>query len=162
MSSTTDSTCVREVDSLPLIPLIESDVGLTKMSFKLFTDPTNEASPKVTFVMFALSGGESLREHLVWRENMDKVIKGLNLDTPIKKVMAIEQLVDGSSLTSFQKGQKDSLKTLWMVDRERAAQAVRGAILGCEVRVEATRASCGPSASPMQARRGGGFAEHSA
>jgi len=89
MSSATESTRVREVASLPLIPLVESDVGRTKMSFKLLTDPTHEASPKVTFVMFALSGGESLREHLVWRENMDKVIKGLNLDTPIKKITAI-------------------------------------------------------------------------
>jgi len=69
--------------------------------------------------MFDLSGGESLREHLVWRKNMDKVIKGLTLNTPIKKITAIEQLVYGTSLTSFRKGQKDSLETLWMVKRER-------------------------------------------
>jgi len=133
MSSVTAPTRAREVASLPLIPLVESHVGRKKMSFKLLTDPTNEASPKVTFVMFALSGGESLREHLVWRENMDKVIKGLNLDTPTKKITAIEQLVNGSPLTSFRKGQKDSLETLWMVERERAAHAVRGALLGREI-----------------------------
>jgi len=141
MSSTKESTRVREVASLPLIQLVESDIRCMKMSFKLLTDPTNEASPKVTFVMFALSGGESLWEHLVWREKMDKVINGLNLDTPIKKITAIKQLVHGAPLTSFRKGQKDSLETFWMVDRERATQAVRGAILGREVHVEAARAA---------------------
>ena len=141
MSYPTDPARVREVNSLPLIPLVESDVGRTKMSFKLFTDPTNEASPKVTFVMFALTGGESLREHLVWRENMDKVMRGLNLDTPTKKITAIEQLVHGAPLTSFRKGQKDSNETQWMVERERAAQAVRGAVLGREVCMEAARAA---------------------
>ena len=91
--------------------------------------------------MFVLTGGESLREHLVWRENLEKVIKGLNLDTPIKKDGTISQLVVGAALTSYQKGIKDSLETLWAMQREEATQAVRGAILGREVRAQAARAA---------------------
>ena len=131
----------RETAALPLIPAVEDDTGRAKMSFKLYTDPTNEASPKVTVTMFVLTGGESLREHLVWRENLEKVIRGLNLDTPIKKDNTISQLVVGAASTSYQKGIKDSLESLWAVQREEAAQAVRGAIAGREVRVQAARAA---------------------
>jgi hypothetical protein len=77
-----EETCPKELASLPLIPSVEDEAGRAKMSFKLFTDPANEASPKVTFPMFILTGGESLREHLVWRENLEKVMVGLNLDNP--------------------------------------------------------------------------------
>ena len=76
---------VRETAALPLIPAVEDDTGCSKMSFKLYKDPANEASPKVTVTMFVLTGGESLREHLLWRENLEKVIRGLYLDTPLKK-----------------------------------------------------------------------------
>jgi len=120
--------------------LVEDESGRAKMSFKLFTDPANEASPKVTFPMFILTGGESLREHLVWRENLEKVISGLNLDTPTKKQNTILQLVRGSSMTSFIKGQKTSVDTLWAVQREAAAQAVRGNADGREAQIEAARA----------------------
>jgi len=106
---------VRETAALPLIPAVEDDTGRSKMSFKLYTDPANEASPKVTVTMFVLTGGESLREHLVWRENLDKVIRGLNLDTPLKKDGTISQLVIGAASTSYQKGIKDSLNSLWAV-----------------------------------------------
>jgi len=125
-----EDTCPKEIASLPLIPLVEDETGRAKMSFKLFTDPANEASPKVTFPMFILTGGESLREHLVWRENLEKVISGLNLDTPLKKQNTILQLVRGASMTSYIKGQKTSVDTLWAVQREIAAQAVRGNIVG--------------------------------
>ncbi len=138
-----EDTRPKEVASLPLIPLVEDEAGRAKMSFKLFTDPANEASPKVTFPMFILTGGESLREHLVWRENLEKVISGLNLDTPTKKQNTILQLVRGASMTSFIKGQKTSVDTLWAVQREAAAQAVRGSgnAAGREARIEAARAA---------------------
>ena len=114
----------KEVASLPLIPLVEDDSGQEKMSFKLFTDPTNEASPKVTFPMFILTGGESPHEHLVWQENLDKVIIGLNLDNPVKKQNTILQLIHGASMTSYIKGKKDSVETLWAVQCEAATHAV--------------------------------------
>jgi hypothetical protein len=116
----------RETAALPLIPGLQDDTGRAKMSFKLYTDPANEASPKVTVTMFVLTGGESLHEHLVWRENLEKVMRGLNLDTPTKKDNTISQLVVGAASTSYQKGLKDSLETLWTAQREEAAQAVRG------------------------------------
>ena len=131
----------RETAALSLIPGVEDDTGRAKMSFKLYTDPTNEASPKVTVTMFVLTGGESLREHLVWRENLEKVIRGLNLDTPMKKDNTISQLVVGAASTSYQKGMKDSLESLWAVQREEAAQVVRGAVAGREVRAQAARAA---------------------
>ena len=126
----------REIAALPLIPAVEDDTGRNKVSFKLYTDTANEASPKVTVTMFVLTGGESLREHLVWRENLDKVIRGLNLDTPLKKDGTISQLVVGAASTSYQKGIKDSLNSLWAVQREEAAQAVRGAVAGSEVHAQ--------------------------
>jgi len=132
---------VRETAALPLIPAVEDETGRRKMSFKLYTDPANEASPKVTVTMFVLTGGESLREHLVWRENLDKVIRGLNLDTPLKKDGTISQLVVGAASTSYQKGIKDSLDSLWSVQQEEAAQAVRGAIAGREIRAQAAQAA---------------------
>jgi len=130
LSFAKEDTRVKEVASLPLIPLVEDEAGHAKMSFKLFTDPANDASPKVTFPMFILTGGESLREHLVWHENLEKVIVGLNLDTPTKKQNMILQLVRGASMTSFIKGQKTSVDTLWAIQREAAAQAVCGNIAG--------------------------------
>jgi len=33
--------CVRETAALPLIPAVEDDMGRSKMSFKLYTDPAN-------------------------------------------------------------------------------------------------------------------------
>jgi len=132
---------VRETAALPLIPVVEDETGRRKMSFKLYTDPANKASPKVTVTMFVLTGGESLRELLVWRENLDKVIRGLNLDTPLKKDGTISQLVVGAASTSYQKGIKDSLDSLWAVQREEAAQAVRGAVAGREIRAQAAQAA---------------------
>ena len=121
------------------------------MSFKLFTDPANEASPKVTFPMFILTGGESLREHLVWRENLEKVMVGLNLDNPTKKQNTILQLVRGAAMTSYIKGQKTSVDTLWEVQREAAAQAVRGNVAGREG-TNRSRPSCGSQARPTRRR----------
>ena len=98
--------------ALSLIPVVEDDTGRSKMSFKLFTDPTNPESPKFAFTMCVLTGAEYLREHLTWKENVDKIIAGLNLDTPSKKNTSITQLVTGSALTSYQKVIKDSIAFL--------------------------------------------------
>ena len=128
--------------ALSLVPAVEDDTGRTKMSFKLFTDPANVESPKFAFSMCVLTGAESLREHLTWKENVDKIIAGLNLDTPSKKNTSITQLVTGSALTSYQKGIKDSIASLWEVEREAAAQAIRGGQpAGRAARVEAARAA---------------------
>jgi len=127
--------------ALSLIPAVQDDTGRSKMSFKLFTDPTNPESPKFAFTMCVLTGAESLREHLTWKENVDKIIAGLNLDTPSKKNTSITQLVTGSALTSYQKGIKDSIASLWEVEREAAAQAIRGNQVGHVARVEAARAA---------------------
>jgi len=127
--------------ALSLIPAVEDDTGRSKMSFKLFTDPTNPESPKFAFTMCVLTGAESLHEHLTWKENVDKIIAGLNLDTPSKKNTSITQLVTGSALTSYQKGIKDSIASLWEVEREAAAQAIRGNQVGRAARVEAARAA---------------------
>jgi len=131
----------REIAPLPLIPAVEDDTGHSKMIFKLCTDPANEASPKVTATMFVLTGGESLREHLVWRESLEKVIRGLNLDTPLKKDGTSSQLVAGAASTSYQKGIKDSLDSLWPVQREEAVQAVQGVVAGHKVHAQAARAA---------------------
>jgi len=127
--------------ALSLIPAVEDDTGRSKTSFNLFTDPANVESTKFAFSMFVLTGAESLREHLTWRENMDKIIAGLNLDTPSKKNTSFTQLAIGSALTSYQKGIKDSIASLWEVEQEAAAQAMRGPNAGRSARVEAARAA---------------------
>jgi len=121
LSFAKEDTRVKEVASLPLIPLVEDEAGRAKMSFKLFTDPANDASPKVTFPMFILTGGESLREHLVWHENLEKVNVSLNLNTLTKKQNTILQLIHGASITSFIKGQKTPVDILWAVQCKAAA-----------------------------------------
>jgi len=44
-------------------------------------------------------------------------------------------------MTSYLKGQKTSVETLWAVQREAAGQAVRGVVAGQEARIEASRAA---------------------
>jgi len=127
--------------ALPLVPVVEDDTGRTKMSFKLFTNPANVDSPKMVCTMFVLTGTESLRDHLIWHENITKVFTGLNLDTPEKKNSSILQLLDNSALTSYYKGIKDSTDMLWEMERATAAQAVRGAIAGRAARMEAAQAA---------------------
>jgi len=124
-----------------LVPVVEDDTGRTKMSFKLFTDPANVDSPKMVCTMFVLTGTEYLHDHLIWRENITKVFTGLNLDTPDKKNNSILQLLDDSALTSYYKGIKDSTDMFWEMKIATAAQAVRGAIAGRAVRMEAARAA---------------------
>jgi len=65
---------------------------------------------------------------LVWRENLDKVFAGLNLNMPATMNYTILQLVMGASLTSYHNGIKESLDTLWEANRKAAATGARGAV----------------------------------
>ena len=103
----------KEVPPLSLIP--EDDVSTddkdsTKYcSFKLFTSPVAaQADPatatKYSFTMMKVDGTQSIRDHLTWCDNIDKVFIGMNLTDMSERYHLMKEMCEGEALTALEAG----------------------------------------------------------
>ena len=71
---------------LSLVPedgeLVEEDHSKTG-SFKLLSNPTDATSPKYQFSMGYADGTQSVRFHIMWKRNVERVLRGLNITTAV-------------------------------------------------------------------------------
>ncbi len=97
---------------LPLIPEEVSDEELDqakKATFKLRSVPTDATSGKYTFIVPILDGTDTVRRTLQWREKLEKVFRGLALQTFEARHNLIQELCRGTPLTAYQRGVQESI-----------------------------------------------------
>ena len=93
---------------LSLIP--DDDVSADKSdstkycSFKLLTSPGTAATTKYTFTMLKPDGSQSIRDHIRWTQNIQKVFTGLNITSHEDKRRMTEEMCSGSTLTAYTAG----------------------------------------------------------
>ena len=74
---------------LPLVddPEVDKLDKTNSVSYELRSSPADSNSPKYKVMVRVLTGGESPRAAIKWREDVDKVIVGLNIT--LKKDKAV-------------------------------------------------------------------------
>ena len=87
---------------LPLVGEAKSHNKSNSCSFELLSDPADANSQRFKMTILRLSGGEDVRTILQWRQDIDKVLKGLNLTTAMAKVKIISTIMSGTPQTTFE------------------------------------------------------------
>ena len=87
---------------LPLVREAKSHNKSNSCSFELLSDPADANSQRFKMTILRLSGGEDVRTVLQWRQDIDKVLGGLNLTTPMAKVKIISTIISGTPQTTFE------------------------------------------------------------
>ena len=110
---------------LSLVPedgeLVEDDHSKTG-SFKLLSNPTDANSPKYQFSMGYADGTQSVRFHIMWKRNVERVLRGLNITAGPAMFSMVQQLCRGSVLTAFEKSIRYDQEALLLVNAETARQ----------------------------------------
>ena len=90
----------------PLSLIIETNLKKTQKTlvFKLKVHPTEANSPTYEFQMDALDGTENTREVVQWNINLNKVLVGFNITTPVAIDQMIQQTLRGKVLTTYTSG----------------------------------------------------------
>jgi hypothetical protein len=88
----------KEVPPLSLVPdesEIEQKDEAKKAQFKLLSDPTDTASQKYSFTMNYADGNQSIRFQIKWVQDVQKILRGMNITTPAAQHEMIQQLCSG-------------------------------------------------------------------
>ena len=115
----------KEIPILSLIPEEEPELDSHKKgSFKLHSNPADNTSPKYSFSMGYADGTQSIRYHIKWMSNSNKVLNGLTIASVEAKLQLMEQLCSGLILTSFMEATANSRATRWAAQRLAARDVV--------------------------------------
>ena len=89
----------------PLLPLVPEPTEILRKeeltTLELRSVPTDPDSAKVKFTFKMLAGGESPREAIQWRVNVDRALTGLNLTTRTDRNIMIQQFCRGMALSTY-------------------------------------------------------------
>ena len=90
----------------PILTLVddESSYRLTKanaVSFDLKVDPDKETSASYKSMVRVLEGNETIRQLLRWRQEVDKVLAGLNAKEVAEQLSVLSALIRPSPVTMF-------------------------------------------------------------
>jgi hypothetical protein len=94
----------KEVPPLSLVPdesEIEQKDEAKKAQFKLLSDPTDTTSSKYSFTMNYADGSQSIRFQIKWVQDVQKILRGMNITTPAAQHEMIQQLCSGRVLTQY-------------------------------------------------------------
>ena len=83
-------------------------------SFKLRANPTDEDSSKYSFSLPYVDGTQSVRSHLQWKTNVERVINGLGISNEgDAQYNLILQLCTGTALVAFTEAFNGAHKENW-------------------------------------------------
>ena len=123
------SGSTKETPPLPLVP--EDDVNgdnndSTKcMSFKLKASPGNsKATQKYSFTMQKVDGTQTIRQHIQWMLNLQKVFYGMEVATPADQQHLTEQMCSGAFKTAYTTGVEAAITSRWQVHKMTAVNAL--------------------------------------
>ena len=110
---------------LPLIDDPEEDQldKTNSVSYELRSSPANNDSPKYKVLVRVLKGGESPRASIKWRQDVDKVITGLNITTYTNKKAIAETLMNPATKATFGAALTVQAQAAYQVALEGAARA---------------------------------------
>ena len=109
---------------LPLIP--DKPKKLTKdecITFKLRTEPANNASPTYEFTMPYLYGTEPTRSSIRFMKDFEVVITGLNITTANGMLVMARRILKGEVLSQYNQMVENSNSVRWETLREQERQA---------------------------------------
>jgi len=116
-----------EAPPLTLIP-DETELEVTDStksgSFKLYSNPADNTSPKYSFTMAYADGTQSIRFLLKWVENTQRVLRGMDITTGEAQCEMVKQLCKGRVLSSFNENILTMLSQTLTTNAHAAAQAV--------------------------------------
>ena len=102
---------------LSLVP--EDDLATSKdntdcATFKLNASPGDDAnSPKYGFTMAKVDGTQTIRQHIKWVSDLNKVYAGLSIVKASSKRLLAEQMCSGAFKTAYINGVEKSINTRW-------------------------------------------------
>ena len=105
---------------LSLVP--QDDDGTSKDSteyatFKLKASPGNDASKtKYGFTMAKVDGTQSVRQHLKWVSDLNKVYVGMRMESAPDKQRLAEQMCSGGFKTAYMNGIEKAINIRWKAD----------------------------------------------
>jgi hypothetical protein len=114
----------------PLSFLPEDDLATSKdstmcSSFKLNASPGDDAnSPRYGFTMAKVDGTQTIRQHLKWVSDLNKVYAGLSIDKASSKCLLAEQMCSEAFKTAYVNGVEKSISTRWNVKVMTAVNAL--------------------------------------
>ena len=119
----------KEVPPLSLVPDDDASSDKTDNTkycqFKLLTSPgSTTVTSKFAFTMLKVDGSQSIRDHIQWTRNLEKVWTGLNLTNNEDKRHIAEETCLGSVLTAYKAGIDTASDNAWMAARQAAFDAV--------------------------------------
>ena len=135
MKTTSTSTATKPETNvlLTLDPALDEDEELTSensTSFLLRSTPANADSPKYKLACRILQGHEGTRTLFQWREQVLKVLHGLNVITHETQRPIVETMLKGTPLTLFEVGVNQAKRAHFDERIEAAADdAARNAII---------------------------------
>lgn len=104
-----------------------------KSSFTLKVNPELENSTEYKYSVYHVNGTEGLRLMIVWMKDMEKVIKGLRIESPEAMISLVADRCEGSALHAFN-------EALVQVKETKRA-AIAAAVAEVEARPAATHAA---------------------
>ena len=96
---------------LPLIPETDPNQDEQMLSFKLYSNPTDTTSPKVTFIVRMLKGSEGVCSSIQFWMDIQKLFTGMNVMTGSHQLQLVNQLLKGQALTVFQMSMAEAINT---------------------------------------------------
>jgi hypothetical protein len=116
----------KEVPPLPLVPdenELEQRDEARKAQFKLLSDPTDTTSSKYSFTMNYADGNQSIRSQIKWVNDVQKVLRGMNIMTSAAQHQMVQQLCTGRVLTQYN-------ESIMLARNEAKAERTRTLMLG--------------------------------
>ena len=98
----------KKKDQPPPLTLVPEEVSeetretWKKSQFTLKAVPNDPNSSEVKAYVYHNDGTQGLRAAIEWKMNMERVLRGLNVDTPVNAIAIIEDCCAGSAKAAFQ------------------------------------------------------------
>ena len=107
---------------LPLIPEMDPNQDEQMLSFKLYSNPTDTTSTKLTFAVRMLNGSENCRSAIQFWRDVQKLFIGMNVTDGLPQYQLVRQLLKGQALTTFESSLRTLVELEWNILREAARE----------------------------------------
>ena len=126
---------------LPLIPETDPNQDQQMLSFKLYSDPTDNTSMKLMFAVRMLNGSENCRSAIQFWRDVQKLFIGMNVADGLPQYQLVRQLLKGQALTTFETSLRNLIDFEWNILREAARENDRSTNAATNYRPDG-RGSC--------------------
>lgn len=132
-TSNNDSKKNPFANGMNILPLVEEEEGKklekgTYSNFSVYTDPTDNNSPKYEYPVKYLYGTSSLRDAIKFRKDMVRIIRGLNIQTAPNKLSVISQMIKDNAVKQlFEQASEGSRQRRHQVAVDAAVDAAAAA-----------------------------------